>query len=292
MTRHTAVLPWPAFPHTYHIPHCLQILANDRLPKPNATLPACPATLSNVNTGVDGVEPELTLQTKLGATRNFTCYAEKPSTYSEYLAPLKDVEELWRGTLFYDAAGFPTFELTFMDPYEDFIESTRTIVAFKEYFEIQNPGAAPSARYKVMSDTGSSWSPSFTYIERTDVVGGATPDSCSGSFANKEYSATYKFYMCQDGAAVAPVPAPVVPSPPVVVASPPPSPVVAPLPSPAVVAVPPPSPEASPAPLSPSPSPIVVTTSPSPSTPASGAATVALSAVGAALAAVAAVVLA
>jgi hypothetical protein len=202
------------------------------------------------------------------------------------LAKVADTEGLWWGDLYY-ATGFPTFDLTFQDPYQDYAQSTRKIVAFKEYFEIPNPGAAPSARYKVMSDSGSAWSPPFAYVERTNVVGGATPESCSGQLANKDYTATYNFYMCKEGA-VAPVPAPIVVAspPPVVVASPPPSPVVV-APSPAVVAVTPPSPTEQP-----SPSPTVVASSPPPPVPASGAAAVALSAVGAAFAALAAVALA
>lgn len=270
-------------------------MANDRLPKAGASLPACPAPLSVSDTGVAGVDPQLVIVTKSGgpATRNFTCYADKPSTYSEYLAKLADVEELWWGDLFYDAAGFPTFDLTFQDPYQDYAQTTRKIVTFKEYFEVPTPGAAPAARYKVLSDTGN---PPFAYVERTNVVGGAAPDACSGGFANKDYSATYNFLMCAEGGA-APVPAPAAPAVvatppstpapapavPAVVASPPPSPAPAPVPAPAAAPVPPPSPSASPA---------VVVASPPPAAPASGSAAAALSAAGAALAAVAAAALA
>jgi hypothetical protein len=203
------------------------------------------------------------------STRNFNCFGGVPKTYSEYSAELNQEEGLWDGNLNYDANGFPTFTLTFQDPYEDYFKTSRTIVTFKEFAEVPSPtpGATPWARYKVMSDTGN---PPFSYVERTQTTGGAMPSTCpSGAdVAKVPYTAMYNFYMCNEGA-VAPV-APIVPSVPVLpVLSPSPAMVpTAAAPAPAVVAAPVPAPDPVVVPaVAPIASPVIAVTSPSP-TPA------------------------
>jgi hypothetical protein len=194
-----------------------------------------------------------------GSTRNFNCFDGVPKTYSEYTAELNQEEQLWNGDLYYDANGFPTFTLTFQDPYEDYFKTNRTVVTFKEFVEVPSstPGATPWARYKVMSDTGN---PPFSYVERTQTVGGAMPSSCKdgADIERVSYDAMYNFYMCNEGA-----PAPMAPIVPAIVPSPSPSPAMVPTaaaPVPAVVAPPVPAPAAE----IPVAAPVIAVTSPSP----------------------------
>ncbi|KAG7672920.1 hypothetical protein Ndes2526B_g08553 [Nannochloris sp. 'desiccata'] len=214
-----------------------ELLANDRLPKDSSSLPECPPNLPVTETGVPGLKPMIDVRTRPSgiSTRNFNCFGGVPKTYSEYSAELNQVEQLWKGDLYYDVNGFPTFALTFQDPYQDYIRTNRTVVTFKEFVEVPSPtpGAAPWARYKVMSDTGN---PPFSYVERTNTGGGAMPSSCKGGadIAKVSYNATYNFYMCNEAPAV-PV-APIMPAVPDL-PSPSPSPDIVPTAEPPVPAV-------------------------------------------------------
>lgn len=270
-------------------------MANDRLPNP-ATLPTCPTLLPSTDTSVPGVNTYAVLATNPNqATRNFDCVGDVPATYSEYTASLSDAPGLWWGNLTYDSNGFPTYNLVFQDEYDDYKQYPRTVVTFKEFTEVPSPtGAAPWARYKVMSDTGS---PPMSYVERTKTTGGVPPANCSGQASVQiPYSATYNFYWCKEDAA-APSPAPVALSPPMMMMSPPvavpPSPTAAVPPSPSMpVVVPSPAVIPSPVPVAPSPSPAevspsTVSPSPAPSPPSSSlAASVSAIALAAVLAAV------
>ena len=198
------------------------------------------------------------------STRNFNCFGGVPKTYSEYSSELNQVEQFWKGDLYYDVNGFPTFALVFQDPYDDYFKTNRTIVTFKEFVEVPSPiaGDAPWARYKVMSDTGN---PPFSYVERLNTQGGAMPSSCKNG-ADVErvpYNATFNFYMCNEGPAV-----PVTPSMPVVPDVPSPSPIpMAEAPVPAVAEEPVPAVAEEPTPDATPTTPVVAVTSPSP-TPA------------------------
>jgi len=247
----------------------MQLLANDKLPKDSNSLPECPPNLPVTETGVPGLKPMIDVRTKRSgiATRNFNCFNDVPKTYSEYSAELNQVEQLWKGELYYDVNGFPTFALAFKDPYQDYITTNRTIVTFKEFVEVPSstPGASPWARHKVMSDTGN---PPFSYVERADTEGGAMPSSCKGGTdMNVPYNATYNFYMCNEAPAVPDIPAiadiPAIPDLP----SPSPSPDIVPpaeTPAPAAAKEPASSVAEEPIPDATPTTPVIAITSPSP----------------------------
>lgn len=213
-----------------------------------------------------GVDDIVLLNTDPGkAFRNFTCMGSVPGTYSEYMSRVSDVAGLWWADLFYDANGFPTYNMVFQDPYDDYKQYPRTVVTYKEFVEIPSPtGAAPWARYKVMSDTGAV---KLAYVERFNTVGGNAPGSCGDKFeVSVPYTADYRFYWCREGAVFAsPSPAPAGSPPPTVAAVPPkqPTPIVTPSP----MAMPPTiTPNAtSPPQVTPSPTPSPTESSPSPS---------------------------
>lgn len=210
-------------------------------------LSVCPISPPVTSTNLPGISPWVVIQTKAGqAFRNFTCLGGAPATYTTYQAELADTLGLWSGKLFYDSNGFPTYNLVFQDPYNDFLQHPRTIVTYKEYIEIPNPnGTVSAARYKVLSDTAS---PPFSYIERTQTTGGIPPAPCASPTIAVEYTAIYNLYMCRDPSQITGSPAPA-PSPAIIVPSPVPAssptlPIVAPnnsaTPPPVILSSPPP----------------------------------------------------
>ena len=229
----------------------MQLLVNNNndLPTKENELATCPDPIPVTTTGVPGVSDddrlELTTQQSTG-TRTFDCLGDKP-TYSEYKAKISDIKGDWWGEMYYDENGFPIFELNWLDPYSGSNKiASRKVVTFKEFVEIPSPdGAAPWARYRVLSDDGKPLP--FKYVERAFTRGGEAPASCGGlSKVEVPFQAYYYFYLCKDPkkeAEISPVLEPASPEP----VTPSPEPVT---PSPA-----PPSPEpSSPEPSSPEPS--------------------------------------
>lgn len=222
---------------------------NNGLPTKENELATCPDPMPVTTTGVPGVSDddrlELTTQQSTG-TRTFDCLGDKP-VFSEYKAKISDIKGDWWGEMFYDENGFPVFELNWLDPYSGSNKiASRRLVTFKEFVEIPSPeGAAPWARYRVLSDDGKPLP--FKYVERAFTKGGEAPTSCGGlSKVEVPFEAYFYFYLCKEAkqtdetSAVPP-------------ATPEPSPEPVTPPSPEPVTPEPASPEPSPEPVSPEP---------------------------------------
>jgi hypothetical protein len=181
----------------------LQLLQKNAL-RPDDKVPNCPTFLPVTDTGVPDVQPQAVLEINKGkGFRTFACVGDKPM-YSEYTARLGDITGNWWGDLYYDPSGFPTYNLTWQDPYDNWKQYPRDVITYKEFVEIpaSNASDAPWARYKVMSDTGK---PPLAYIERAETVGGGAPTSCENKDSvTVPMFAHYRLYACKEAAPTPP----------------------------------------------------------------------------------------
>ena len=191
---------------------CVQLLQENSL-RPDFDPPECPELIPVTETGLPGLDPKVVLYTnKNSGLRTFTCSSNRPNPYSEYTAKLGDNEGSWWGEMYYDDNGFPTYNLTWQDPwnYDEYGNKKlypRSIVTFKEFIESESlNGSAPWARYKVLSDTGS---PPVAYVERAKTEGGATPPDCNNEASvSVGLEMEIRLYVCETPAVTTTPPPP------------------------------------------------------------------------------------